>query len=237
MRTHAQALAILQPKGGAAPGGKRRRGKRARPVFMPLIRPANAVVIGIDPGTLTSGWGIAVRGRLVDFGEIKRLDPAAIDRVLDAALLLAELASVEHDGQALPVVMWIERPPPVQFVSLDGRRPDNVAAVYDARGAWRSAWLRKGLNPRRVQSVVLQRWASRVMGRGWGTKKSELRRPEEQRQARARVDRDIGPNDRPVPGPDASPAVLITVYGCHAPETETCLVPRASARKRSRATR
>ena len=189
------------------------------------MRPHQAVVVGVDPGSERSGWSMWLRGVLVAAGEVAGLDLVEIAKVLEAALNLAELASVDA-GEPVHVVLVIEQPPPATVVYA-GRGAAGVAAVFGALKVWCAAAVQLGIKPRRIVKVPLATWRAAVLGKGFGRQREQVHllegaiaRREVQRARRSGVQ--IGEL-----GQDGCAGVCVGFYGTCAPAVGAALEPRA----------
>lgn len=217
MKSHAEALAILQ---GRDTCPKRKR--VPKPPEPASLHPHECVVIGVDAGTACSGVSTWVRGVLVGYGEIKNLDPAAIDAAIASAELLGSVAGI-------PLVMVHERPPPAHVI-YEGRDSSGVVGANKAIESWRNAWVRAGYTMRRFIGVQVNRWRARVLGRGWGGGVARVVVRDREQQV-ARVIAEAEGLSAPI-GPDAAPAICIGFWGTRAGEVGKVLVPTAQRRRR-----
>lgn len=182
-------------------GRSSRNAAKRRTALAALPYALRCVVLAIDPGKACSGWSIWADGKFISSGEIEVLDPAQMERVVDAAVLLGELME-------LPVVLVLERPPPAH-VSYRGHSVRGPESVHDARGAWKNTWRRAGCSERRIADAPLNTWRKDILGKGWGGRQSDETQAQEQRVARM-----LSKNE--TVGSDEAPAICIGPWGTRA---------------------
>ncbi len=189
--------------------------KRPRkPPPPPVFTPHECVIVNVDPGEC-SGYAITIRGKLEDFGECD-VFAGGPQRVLEMGLELAR-------ERRLACVLVIEKP----FV----RRPEqggyNTTGTGTADKIWRVMAKRLGFS-RRIIRVHPSSWRARVLDKGMHAAKRPVVRENEQTKALS-VARAHGIEK--VPGPDASPAVMIAEWSKFSGEVAVALAPKTRARK------
>lgn len=191
-----------------------RRKTAAPAVLADYVRvPYRCVILAIDPGE-NSGWAVFAHGKLVQFGEVNVFDHAAVARIVQKSI---DFASIAGD----PLVLVMEKP--FRAASAGGE-------TGPSRGLWRHAWKSAGCGERRIVGVLASQWRPRLLGRGAGTWKRDIARASEQQYAALIAQHAASSSSMP-PGPDASPAICIGVWGSLSPRVGKVLP--ASVRKLS----
>lgn len=183
---------------------KRATKRKPSPVLASIV-PHHCVVVAVDPGE-TSGWAIFVHGVLVDSGELPASSIRVIENVIEEARWIAA-------SRELPLVLVRERP----FGGTMGRNSSGASRV------WKACWDSADVVRSRSVAVYPSTWRSRVLGRGWGNRKREVVRPEEQRVAKLIA-------GKATVGADESAAVCIGRWACHALEVAAKLPKVRKAR-------
>lgn len=183
-----------------------------KPKPPPSFTPHQCVVVGADPGE-NSGWSIRIAGKLEDFGECDVFGGGP-QRVLEKALELAR-------ERNLPCALVTERPFRVRYGTQTG--------IGTAELIWRTMAKRLGF-ARRIIRIWPASWRAAVLGKGWGGgKRSDREKVRAEEQRRAALDA-IDSGVSKVPGPDSSPAVLISRWGSYAGQVAEALSKQRARR-------
>jgi len=163
------------------------------PPRSPLAEPVRRRILGIDPGTRITGWGLVElegsRSRLVACGAIRTKGPD-----MDGRLLEIHTGLVRVLAESSPGVVALERP----FL---GKNPSAALAVGMARGVAVLAAAQAGLRVRELTPAMVKK---AVVGNGNAAK--------EQVAAMVRVL--LGVRDLPGPA-DVTDALAVALAATH----------------------
>lgn len=182
---------------------KRRRPPKPAPP--PSFSPHDCVTVSVDTAT-RSGWAVFAQGEYVNSGEVP-LDIAPICKVIRAAMLIAEIASV-------PCVLVLERP----FGQARGKAR---GGSDKGRALWRACWRQcRGLT-KRIVSVYPSVWRANVLGKGMGSApRDEARKAEQRRADRIKLEAASQIDDPDAIGynatPDEAAAICIGLWSARA---------------------